>query len=187
MSTSHGLHQDNLVPFYLLEDRLKDNFRNIGHFIDTQHSINDNVALSIDGIRVDHGDFKQEIGRRLVELEKKIVGEIGRELEGRIIVAINKKMASFTSKMEEKEQEIEQFSAGITGKLEAMKKHILYESSKDNQKALAKEVEKIDKKIKSVEDTAWKVQGQSTHSLMGRPSSRERDFRASQREEPTAP
>jgi hypothetical protein len=47
-------------------------------------------------------------------------------------------MSSFAAKMEEKEREIEKISGGITDKLEGMKKQIMYEVSKENQKAIAK-------------------------------------------------
>ena len=89
-------------------------------------------------IREDSQQFKDYIAKRLVEVQKKIIHDIGQELEGRIIVAINKNMASFTSRMEEKEKQISQLSDGITSKLEGLKKNILNESAKENQKSIIK-------------------------------------------------
>ena len=39
--------------------------------------------------------------------------EINAELEGRIVVAINKNMAGFAARMEDKEKEIEEATSGI--------------------------------------------------------------------------
>ena len=64
----------------------------------------------MDVIRAEDKRFKEEIGRRLIEVEKKIVNEISQELEGRIIVAINKNMASFSQRMDEKEKQIAEVS-----------------------------------------------------------------------------
>lgn len=58
--------------------------------------------------------YKQEVGQKFLDLEKKIITQINSELEGRIIVAINKNMAAFTTRMQEKEKEIEAVSEGIT-------------------------------------------------------------------------
>ena len=63
---------------------------------------------------------------KLKEMEKKIVREINAELEGRIVVAINKNMAGFSTRMEEKEKEIEEATVGIQAKMDKMKKDLAY-------------------------------------------------------------
>jgi hypothetical protein len=90
-----------------------------------QQQANSATSEQIAGINQYNEGFREEVGRRLAEMEKKIVREIGNELEGRIIVAINKNMASFSGRMEEKEREIAQVSVGIGEKLESMRKQIL--------------------------------------------------------------
>lgn len=38
--TGYSLLQENLVPFYLLEDKLKDNFATVSRFIADQQTLN---------------------------------------------------------------------------------------------------------------------------------------------------
>lgn len=61
--------------------------------------------------------FKQYMDQKFVTVEKSIVAEIGRELDGRIVVAINKNMASFSARMDDKEKEIGTIGTSINSKL----------------------------------------------------------------------
>ena len=65
---SYALHKDNLVPFYLVEERIKENFNSIGRFIDAQEVLNDKIDKSIHKINDESSDFKKEIDRRLIEV-----------------------------------------------------------------------------------------------------------------------
>ena len=67
---------------------------------------------------------------KLSEMEKKISGDINSELEGRIVVAINKKLNTFAEKMEEKEKEISSLNKNIDKKIDDVRKKILFEASK---------------------------------------------------------
>ena len=104
-------------------------------------------------------------------------------------------MASFSSRMEEKEQQIAQVSDGITAKLETLKKTVLYESSKESLKNMSREIANAEKRMKgTIEDTAKKIEKQIHNMtppvLSGRPSSRERERQYSGKPhaaEPTAP
>jgi hypothetical protein len=132
------LHHENLIPFYIIEDRIRDNFNKIEKNAKQQFKINQDILAELGRINQHNGDYRQEVNQKFIELEKKIVTEINSELEGRIIVAINKNMAAFTSRMEEKEKEIEAVNEGIADKLDAIKKTIVYDVSKDNQKFFAR-------------------------------------------------
>jgi hypothetical protein len=66
-----------LIPFYLIEDRIKENFGKIGKFIDRQQTYNSQTTQNIASIHTYNSSFKDEIARKFVELEKKIVTEIG--------------------------------------------------------------------------------------------------------------
>lgn len=116
------------------------------------------------------------MGRKFVELEKKIVSEISQELEGRIIVAINKNMAAFSTRMGEKEREIEKATSGINDRLDALKKNVVYEVSKENQKYFAKEAEKLEKKLKLAQQQEDRRGDRNRPAL--RPASREKEPKA---------
>ena len=45
MTEHYNLALDNLVPFYLIEDRLKDNFTKIEKFIQAQTADNDKKQI----------------------------------------------------------------------------------------------------------------------------------------------
>ncbi len=96
---SFQIHSQNIIPFYLVEDRLRDNFNNISAFISFQTQNNKATDTSIADLRDDLAEFKKHIDQKFITVEKSIVAEIGRELDGRIVVAINKNMASFSTRM----------------------------------------------------------------------------------------
>lgn len=54
-------------------------------------------------------------------MEKKIIGEISMELEGRIAIAIGKSIDSFTGKMEQREKKMGDIKDEFDGKLRKMK------------------------------------------------------------------
>ena len=51
MDSTFTLQHDNLIPFYLVEDRMKENFSTISKFISQQQSYNRRNDGDIDGIR----------------------------------------------------------------------------------------------------------------------------------------
>lgn len=64
-------------------------------------------------------------------------------------MAINKNMGAFASRIEEKEKDISSVTEGINDKLDVLKKNIVYEVSQENLKSIAKETQKLEKKLKA--------------------------------------
>lgn len=73
MESTFTLQQDNLLPFYLVEDRIKENFSTMAKFIAHQEATNRQTAAHLQEIRTDSTEFKDHIAKKLVEVEKKIV------------------------------------------------------------------------------------------------------------------
>lgn len=91
-----------MIPFYIIEDRIKENFKKIEGSVKRQWQTNHTLHEQIAKLNEHNEKYSQEVGQRFIELEKKIVTQINSELEGRIIVAINKNMGAFTIRMEDK-------------------------------------------------------------------------------------
>ena len=97
-------------------------------------------------------------------------------------MAINKNMAGFKTRMEDKEKEIEEATSGIHDRLDKMKKELAYEASKDSQKQISKEIEKVKKDFKRDMDEMMRKMasgrgggGNASSTTTTRPKSRERE------------
>ena len=53
MESAFTLQQDNLLPFYLVEDRIKENFSTMAKFIAHQEANNRQTSAHIQDIRTD--------------------------------------------------------------------------------------------------------------------------------------
>jgi len=64
----YSLAQENLVPFYLVEDKLKSNFNNISSFITHQQIHNAQTDASLEAIRTENKTYQIELNQKLVSL-----------------------------------------------------------------------------------------------------------------------
>lgn len=60
-SGSYSILQDNLVPFYLVEDRLRDNFGTISRFIASQQAHNHRTDSALESLRLEHSASQAEL------------------------------------------------------------------------------------------------------------------------------
>ena len=82
--------------------------------------------------------MSNNFNNKMKEMEKKIVGDISGELDGRIAIAISKSVDSFISKIENKERNMVGLEQQFNSKLEKLREDMRYESAMEIQKQLIK-------------------------------------------------